>query len=111
MTIIDKQDKQLAKVQETVKSGMQSYANVVDKSCSELVLSETKITAAVKSAVQAESRSCNLIIYGTEEVSNEDVEGKVREIFSRLREKPHFVQFSRIVTAKAGRLWGLKLSF
>ena len=100
--VIEKQDKQLAKVQETVKSGMQSYANVVEKSCSELVLSETKITAAVKSAVQAENRSCNLIIYGAEEVSNEDVEGKVGEILSHLREKPHVVQCSRIGTAKAG---------
>ena len=83
--LIEKQDKQLAGIQETVKTGIQSYASVVEKSCSE-VLSSKNITAAVKSAVQADDRSRNVIIYGSEDEPTEIVDDKVNEIFSQLGE-------------------------
>ena len=57
-----KQDYQLTGVKETVSSGMQSYASVVKNSCSE-ILPTKKVTAAVKSAIEADDRSENVIIF------------------------------------------------
>ena len=79
--VISAQDKSLAGVQETIKNGIQSYASVVEKSCSEVV-SVSKITAAVKSAVQAEDCSRNVIIYGVEENIEEVLEEKVTKFSS-----------------------------
>ena len=45
--VISAQDKSLAGVQETVKNGIQSYASVVEKSCSEVV-SVSKINLIFK---------------------------------------------------------------
>ena len=63
--VISVQDKSLARIQETVKNGIQSYAYVVEKSCSE-----------VKNASKAENRSRNVVIYCVEEKSAEVVGGR-----------------------------------
>ena len=98
-----------AKVEETVKGGIQTYASALESKCSE-VFSGKKIAEAVKSAVQAEDRSRNVIIFGVEEQSNEIVEEKVAEIFSHLDEKPLVVQSSRMgLVPKAGRKRPIKV--
>ena len=81
------QDKSLAGVQETEK--WQSYASVVEKSCSKQDHSGGE---EYKNAVQAEDRSRNVIIHGVEDNSAEVLEEKVNEILSHFGENSPVVQ-------------------
>jgi len=51
-----------------------------------------KLKEAVKCAVVEEDRSHNLMIFGKQEVDDEDVSNTVASIFEDLNEKPHVVE-------------------
>ena len=75
------QDKSLAGVQETEK--WQSYASVVEKSCSKQDHSGSE---------EYKNRSRNVIIHGVEDNSAEVLEEKVNEILSHFGENSPVVQ-------------------
>ena len=86
---------ELKSVQETVQSEIKSYSSVLSKTCS-AALSEKKFQAAVKSAVDREDRTRNVVIYGVKETPDEVLSEKASEIFLEIGEKPAVKDCCRI---------------
>ena len=72
--VLTGKDEQIAEMKTSVKSEFKSWADVVSKTCnSTAVITPKCIKEAVKSAVNEEDRSHNVMVYGVEEGgSNED---------------------------------------
>ena len=98
--IIDNKDKQLDAVQTVVKSSVESNLKEQFKSYSEAAAENVMVCQAdsladpatlkkmVKSVVQEEDRSRNVVIFGLPELQNEDVEARVQEVFQEIGLKP-----------------------
>ena len=105
--LIDCKDKQLEGVKTVVKSSVESNLKEQFKSYSEaaaenvMVCSSdslpdpTTLKKVVKSVVQEEDRSRNVIIFGLPEKNDENVEEEVQEIFKEIGLKPT-LQASRV---------------
>ena len=76
-----------ASVSETVKAEIKSYSEVVKESSNPSISSET-LKHVVKSAVQEEDRSKHIMVFGLPEQQNEDLSGRVGELFEQLGLKP-----------------------
>ncbi len=59
--------KQIEKVQETVKTEISAWSNIVKKNCQPSGNSAKIVQKAVKSAVEENNRSNNFLVYGAEE--------------------------------------------
>ena len=98
--IIDNKDKQLDAVQTVVKSSVESNLKEQFKSYSEAAAENVMVCQAdsladpatlkkmVKSVVQEEDRSRNVVIFGLPEQKNENVEARVQEVFQEIGLKP-----------------------
>ena len=98
--IIDNKDKQLDAVQTVVKSSVESNLKEQFKSYSKAAAENVMVCQAdsladpatlkkmVKSVVQEEDRSRNVVIFGLPEQKNENVEARVQEVFQEIGLKP-----------------------
>ena len=98
--IIDNKDKQLDAVQTVVKSSVESNLKEQFKSYSEAAAENVMVCQAdslavpatlkkvVKSVVQEEDRSRNVVIFGLPEQRDENVEERVQEVFQEIGLKP-----------------------
>ena len=98
--IIDNKDKQLDAAQTVVKSSVESNLKEQFKSYSEAAAENVMVCQAdsladpatlkkmVKSVVQEEDRSRNVVIFGLPEQKNENVEARVQEVFQEIGLKP-----------------------
>ena len=84
-------------VHSTVQEEIRSYSDVVSKSRTEstTIQNEKSLRKVVKSAIEEEDRSKNLVIFCLEESDQERIDTKVATLFSELGEKPR-VSASRI---------------
>ena len=71
--LIEKREEEISSVKSTVKTELKSYSSAVSKNCM-AALSPKKIEAAVKKVADKEDRSRNVVIYGVQEESGEDIE-------------------------------------
>ena len=80
------------KLKDTIKTEMQTYSEVVKKNTGES-LSIRTIKSAVKDIVKNASvdREKNLIMFGVQEESGENLKNKVSKIFEAIDVKPRFV--------------------
>ena len=118
--LLARKDEQLATLQSSVKdevavvkSAVQSeisnsWSKIVEKSTPTPAFCPVKLKEAVKCAVVEEDRSHNLMIFGKQEVDNEDVSNTVASIFEDLNEKPHVVECRRLGDPKHGRCRPIK---
>ena len=98
--IISINDKQLGAVETVVKSSVESNLKEQFKSYSEAVAENVMVCPTegfadpatlkkvVKSVVQEEDRSRNVVIFGLPEKKNENVEERVQEVFQEIGLKP-----------------------
>ena len=89
---------EVASVQSAVKSEISSWSKIVQQTNS-LPITPTKLKEAVKSAVDEEDRSRNIMIFGKEENENEDLAQTISEIFEDMKEKPRVMECRRVGTA------------
>ena len=77
-------------IKDTIGAEMETYCSIVQKnqSTGNSVISAEDVKTAVQSAVQAEDRSKNLMIFGLHEQLNENINDMVGEVFHVLDEKP-----------------------
>ena len=76
-------------VSETVKAEIKTYSDVVkDVSSEQRQISAETLKSVVKSTMQEEDRSKNLMIFGLVEEENEELVGKVGNVFTHLGVKP-----------------------
>ena len=93
-----------ASVQSAVQTELRSsWSEVVAKSSGQAITTETKLKEAVKSAVAEEDKSKNVMIFGKNEVPNEDVAATVAEIMQDMNEKPRVVECIRVGTFQVGK--------
>ena len=95
-------EKLIGSVQTTVKDELKSYASVVQKSCS-ASLAPAKLQAVMKKVATEEDRSCNLMIYGLEEATDENTESAALSVIQHTDEKPKLVSCRRLGDKNAER--------
>ena len=89
-------------VEDTVKTELKSYATVVKKSCA-VSLAPRKLQAAIVKASSTEERSNNLILYGLEEITEENTEEAVLKVLQHTNEKPKVESCRRLGEKKEGK--------
>ena len=75
-------------VQSSVQQEIKSYSEAVMKKSSETFVTEKSLKSVVRSAIEDEDRSKNLIIFGLTEQDGEKLDSKVINMLSDLNEKP-----------------------
>ncbi len=90
--LIVKNEEDLGAVKTVVQSEMKTYSSFFKNTCNN-AFAPRKLQAAVKRASQAEDRSKNLIVFGTEE---EDLDKAVEAVFENLNEKPAVIVCCRV---------------
>ena len=98
-----------AAVKETVGTEMKTYSSAVSKSCS-AALAPKKLQTAVKKVAEKEERSKNVIIYGLEENSNEELQAKVFKVLEEIGDKPVIEDCLRIGALKENSTRPVKFS-
>lgn len=90
-------------VQSTVQKEMKSYSEVVgnDKNQMSTIQVQESLKKAVKTAIQEDDRSRNLVIFGVPESDAEQIDKCVSELFVEVGEKPQF-SAGRIGVSKRG---------
>ena len=107
--LIEKREKEISSVQSTVKTELKSYSAVVSQSC-KAALAQKKIAAAVKKVADKEDRSKNVVIYGMQEVSGEDLSERVGELLTEIDEKPRIRDCCRIGIVKPDKCRPIKFT-
>ena len=114
--ILLNKNEQLSVVKNTVATEMRSWSDVVKKNCAKSSsVTPTKIKEAVKSAVSEEDRLHNVMVFGLDELDEEDVheaedEGMAEEIMEHLDVWPqHVVKVERVGERKEGHIRPMKL--
>ncbi len=79
--------KEVKSVQGVVQTEMKSYSSALSKTCA-AALAPKNIRAAVKTVSDKEDRTRNVIIYGVEECSEENLEDEVGKVLATIEEKP-----------------------
>jgi hypothetical protein len=85
--LLEMQQGQINSVQDTVKSEMKSWADVVKKNTGQRngkQLTENSVKKAIRIVNEEEKRSRNLMIYGCSENEEEDVAKVVENVFSEM---------------------------
>ena len=118
--IIEKREEELASlkatvenevksVQSVVETEMKSYSSALRKTCS-ADLAPRKIQAAVKTVSEKDVRSRNVMIYGLEESSEENLEGEINKVLTEIEEKPMIKDCCRVGFRKVGSKRPVKFS-
>ena len=76
-----------AAVKSTVESEMKTISSNITKTCS-ANMTPKRIEAAVQKVADREERSKNIIIYGLEEKTEEQLQNRVEEVLAAIGEKP-----------------------
>ncbi len=88
-------------VQETVKSQIESFSDIVKKNSETDSCTVNEMKKVMKNVVAEEDRSKNVIVYGLEEEDEEQLPTLVSELLGELGEKPHF-EATRVGLKKPG---------
>jgi len=107
--LIVKQEEQLSAVKTTVTTEMKTYSAAVSKSCT-AALAPKKIQAAVMKVADTNERSKNVIVYGLEEKTNEQLQNKIEEVLVEIGEKPPIEHCVRVGEKKVGTVRPVKFS-
>jgi hypothetical protein len=107
--LIVKQEEQLSAVKTTVATEMKTYSAAVSKSCT-AALAPKKIQAAVMKVADTNERSKNVIVYGLEEKTNEQLQNKIEEVLVEIGEKPPIEHCVRVGEKKDGTVRPVKFS-
>lgn len=99
---------EVASVQTVVKAEIGSWSEVVQRNTSQPITTAS-LKEAVKSVVSEDDRSRNIIIFGKEDVENEDLSQTVAAIFEDLGEKPRTVESRRIGASRPGKCRPIKV--
>ena len=98
--VMKKQSSELAAVQDSLKTEIRSYSETVKKNSSAAPAMTTKqLKSAVREAVKEEDRSRNVMVFGLEEESGEDLEEKIAGVMGDLGEKPQLLSCKRLGAA------------
>ncbi len=84
--LIESKQDDVRSFKETVKQEVKSYASMVTTTCAN-ALAPKKLETAVKKIKESEDRSRNLMIHRLSEENNENLKGKVAEIFTHLEDR------------------------
>ena len=68
------------------------------------------VESAVKSAVEEEDRTKNLMMFGVVEEKEEELEKKILEVLEQVDEKPRVAECSRIGNTKKGEVRPIKVT-
>ena len=100
-------------VQATVQREFKSYSDVVAKntSASGPVCTEESLKKAVKTAIEEEDRSKNLMVFGLGEEDEENLEEKISDLFTDLGEKPRVTAVSRVGRRNSDGIRPVKVNF
>ena len=78
-----------ASVEDSVKAGFRTYSAVVGSTKAQTPsINQETLIKVVKTAVKEEDRSRNVVIFGSPEIADEDVNATAREIFESVGMKP-----------------------
>ncbi len=102
-------ESEVRSVQGVVETEMKSYASALTKSCT-AALAPQKLRAAVKTVSEKEDRCKNVMIYGLEELSDENLEEEVGKVLSEIEEKPVIRDCCRVGFKKEGSKRPVKFS-
>ena len=98
--LLECQSEQLSGVKSAVQNSVQQeiklYSEAVAKKSSETVVTQESLKGVVRSAIEDEDRSKNLVIFGLNEEDGEKLDNKVTDLFSDLDERP------RVSTGRIG---------
>ena len=108
--VIEKQKSQLKEVSQTVQTKMESYCDIVKKSCRQSVVTTENIRTAVKSVNEEEDRSKNLLVFSLAEDDTEDLPAKVNDVFESVGEKPRIVDCLRLGNEQKGSCRPVKVT-
>jgi hypothetical protein len=102
-------------VQATVQKEFQSYSDVlVAKNISAAsgpVCTQEFLKKAVKTAIEEEDRSKNLMVFGFVEEDEENIEEKISDLFTDLGEKPRVTAVSRVGRRSSDGIRPVKVNF
>ena len=112
--VIELQQQQLEKVQDTIKTEISTWSDVAKKNCQPDAPSLRQVEKAVESAASKSSRSCNFIVYGAEEedTSLNCVLNTVTELCNVIEvwPRPQLLAASRIGTFVNGKVRPIKVT-
>ena len=108
--VIEKQSSQLKEVSQTVQTKMESYCDIVKKSCKQSVVTAENIRTAVKSVNEEEDRSRNLLLFALSEETTEDLPAKVADVLESLGEKPRVLDCARLRINREGSCRPVKVT-
>ena len=102
---------EMASVQTTVKSELQSWSEVVKRNTVQPVatFSSAKLKDAVRSVVDEEDRSRNFVIFNKEEEVDEDLVRTVEAVLGDINEKPMIIDCRRIGKTQPGKARPIKV--
>ena len=109
--LISSRSGQLEAVQSTVKNEIKTYSDIVKDGCQTSVVTEKIIRHAVKSAVSEDQRHRNLLIFGLEEKTGENVEQSVNHVIRNCGGSSKVSSCHRIGAVKPGIHRAVKVSF
>ena len=95
-------------VQTEIKSYSEAVAGTISQSHSDQITSE-KLKKTLQDVVEENDRSKNLMVFGFTEEEEEDLVGRLEEIFDELGEKPH-IEACRVGTKASGKSRPVKIS-
>jgi hypothetical protein len=97
-------------VQQAVQSQIRSsWSEITAKGHRQNITSEAKLKEVVKSAVAEEDKSKNIMIFGKEELPDEDISATVAEVMHELNEKPRIVECFRVGSFEQGKSRPIKV--
>ena len=103
---------EIASVQSVVQKEIRSsWSDVVEKGNSQSLTatSAAKLKEAVKSAVAEEDKSRNFMIFGKEEIPDEEISETVAELLQDLNQKPRVVESVRVGNVEQGKTRPIKV--
>jgi len=104
---------EMASVQTAVKSELQSWSDIAKRNTVNLQPAATftpaKLRDAVRSAVEEEDRSRNLVIFNKNEEVDENIEQAVAEVFEDMNERPKVIECRRIGKIQHGKARPIKV--
>ena len=108
--LISSSSDQIEAVQSTVKTEMRTFADIVKEGSKNSVTKET-IHRAVKSAVSQDQRNRNLVIFGLQETTGENLEMSVNQVIKSCGSSVEVKSCHRIGAVKPGTKRAVKVTF
>ena len=103
------QDEVKKSVQNVTETEMKSYSSARKSTCS-AALAPKKICAAVRTVSEKVDRSHNVIVYGLEESTCENLEAEISKVLTEIDERPTIMDCCRVGVSKQERLRPVKFT-